>query len=122
MHNPYLQFVNRRFIHSVGSPVCTDELLPQTDFNFCDPDIKLSEIRRIFLSKMSADEFTDWSDPAEWALRISETATGRNTIRPLMVIGDKPLPNATRINISMSRKYTSKKTIRSISPLMMSAQ
>lgn len=101
--------MGNRFIHLFGTPTCNSEELPESDFNFCEPNISASEIRRIFISVANSDPFEDWTVAGEWAVRISETSTDRNAIRPLMVIADKPLPQSQFVNLSMQRKRKVKK-------------
>lgn len=92
-----------------GSPVCGSEELPEADFNFCAPDVRTSEIRRIFVGRVDGDDFADYSVAFEWLLRVSQTSNDKNALRPLMVIGDKPAPNSMRRQLSMERKQTVKK-------------
>ncbi len=79
---------------------CSDPL-PAVSFTDC-PDVKRSEIVRVFLGKPGF-AFNDWSDPAEWAARLSDTWQANTAIRELKVIGDKPLPETTKITISDRR-------------------
>lgn len=99
----------KAFLHIFGSPVCSGEDLPQTDFNFCAPDIRASEIRRIFIARVGAAPFVDWSNGAEWSFRLTQTGTAIDAIRTLWVIGDKPAPTAKRAVISGGRKVTVRK-------------
>jgi len=92
-----------------GAPVCGAETLPAVDFDFCAPDVRLSEIQRVFFAKVSAASFTDWTQAEEWNLRVSETSTDDDAIRALTVIGDKPAPAAQVKEISNQRKFTSRK-------------
>ena len=85
-------------------PTCGTETLPSINFDFCQPEIRESEIRRIFIAKVMAEPFTDWSDVAEWMARLSPDSDSDNAIRELWVIADKPLPNNTVKEISMQRK------------------
>jgi len=93
-----------------GSPVCNDEELPPINFDFCQPDVRTSEIRRLFLSRTGAQPFNDWTLPAEWTLRIDETAMGPDAMRELTVIGDKPTPTSVVKRISLDRKKVVLKT------------
>jgi hypothetical protein len=103
------QSAAKHFLHLFGSPVCNSESLPQTDFNFCAPDIRASEIRRIFIARVGAMPFVDWSNGAEWSFRLTQTGTAIDAIRTLWVIGDKPAPTAKRAVISGGRKVTVRK-------------
>lgn len=109
MKRKFLPFVNRRFSNLAGSPTCGAEELPEVDFDFCDPEIKQSEIQRVFLAKIGAANFTDWTQPAEWTERMSETDMGIDAIRCLTVIGDKPAPASTKKDISNGRKKITRK-------------
>lgn len=87
-------------------PTCGAEELPQVDFDFCNPETGLSEIRRIFIGRISGGGFEDWTNPVEWAQRISEDSMCADAIRAMYVIGDKPIPASLRALISMDRKKT----------------
>lgn len=83
---------------------CDDDL-PSVSFNDdCGSEVHQSEIETLFVSKAGSIAFTDWTDPAEWSTRLSQTAnlTG-NEIRALTVIGDKPAAQASVVNISKER-------------------
>lgn len=88
---------------------CGAEELPPVDFDHCEPEVKLSEIQRIFIGKVGGAPFTDYSNASEWDERISETDTGINAIRVLTVIGDKPVPTTTKKDISGGRKIITRK-------------
>lgn len=103
MKKKFVAFINRRYVHSFGMPTCGAETLPEVDFDYCDPEVKQSEIQRIFLRRTNSADFNDWTQPDEWTTRISETDAGANAIRALTVIGDKPLPNAPKKLISSGR-------------------
>lgn len=109
MKKVFIPFNNRRFVHMVGAPTCGAETLPEVDFNFCEPDIKLSEIQRVFIGKIGSEPFNDWTQAEEWTERMSESSTSINAIRPLTVIGDKPAPAATKKEISNARKINTRK-------------
>lgn len=109
MKRTFLAFVNRRYVHIGGTPSCAAESLPPVDFDFCDPEVKLSEITRIFLAKVGAADFSDWTQAEEWEQRVSETETDIDAIRCLTVIGDKPAPNTTKKDISGGRKFNTRK-------------
>jgi hypothetical protein len=109
MKKKFLPFINRRYVHSVGMPVCADETLGEVDFDFCDPTVATSEIQRIFLRQINSTDFTDWTQADEWNTRVSETSTDADAIRALMVIGDKPTPNAPKKQISGGRTIVPRK-------------
>ena len=97
--------------------------LPPVKFDKCNPVVLLSEITRVFIAKVDAIPFTDWTEATEWVTRLSETTiTGNDYIRPLTVIGDKPAPTPTTKEISGGRTKTINKvhvlniTIDDVSP------
>lgn len=108
MKRKFIVFVNRRYAHAPGV-TCGSETLGAVDFDFCAPEVALSEIQRIFLCKEGGAPFTDWTQPEEWTERISETNTGIDAIRALTVTGDKPAPAVTTKEISNGRKVNTRK-------------
>lgn len=110
MKRKFLPFVNRRYVTTIGFPACTEETLPETNFNFCNPEVNLSEIQRIFLQKISAPAMTDWSQPEQWTSIMSETSTAIDAMRVFTVIGDKPAPAVVEKEISNQRKFVTRKT------------
>ncbi len=109
MKKKFLPFINRRFVTSSGMPVCADETLGEVDFDYCDPETHGSEIQRIFMRQINSTDFTDWKQAEEWTERVSESSTDPDAIRALMVIGDKPAPNAPKKLISGGRTITPRK-------------
>jgi hypothetical protein len=109
MKKKFLVFTNRRYVSSVGMPVCAEETLGEVDFDHCDPETHSSEIQRIFLRQVNSTDFTDWTSPAEWNARVSETSLDMDAIRALTVIGDKPAPNAAKRTISGGRTIVPRK-------------
>jgi hypothetical protein len=108
--NKYSTLVSR-ICHSPGMPVCQDEdPLPETDFDFCEPETHLSEIQRVFLALPESEGFVDWSDRVEWLGRLTQSGTGVNAIRTLTCIGDKPAPNSVKKAISLNRTKITLKT------------
>lgn len=89
---------------------CPDDcsgLLPETNFNNCNPTILASEIIRVFWATANAAPFTDWKSETEWIERVSQTdVADPDTIRVLTVIGDKPAPTSTPRDISGGRQFT----------------
>ena len=77
--------------------------LPATSFAECNPEVNLSQIAKIYVAKPEAASFSDPYDITEWNTRLSETANDADSIRPLTVIGDKPLPEKTEKTISGNR-------------------
>ena len=93
-------------------PVCASAVLPAVSFNFCDPDIRLGEIDRVYITRASsADVLTDVADADEWALRLNQSATipgsGAAPIRELTGIGELVEPEVTETEISDGRKTSS---------------
>lgn len=92
--------------------ICPDDCdfsLPPVSFGECNPEVNLSQIAKIYLAKPQASAFTDVTDINEWNARLSETDTGANAIRPIIVIGDKPLPEKTERTISGGRTVVTDK-------------
>lgn len=83
--------------------------MPPVDFNFCDPNVSASEIRRVFISLVGSEDFTDWSEPREWLTRLSDTSTDINAIRTFWVIGDKPSATVKKVRISNERSKIMKR-------------
>lgn len=103
--------------------ICADDCttaLPVVSFSdSCfGSSIVASEINKVYVALAGAKPFTDFSDPAEWAQRLSETAslpagsgfTVEDLIRPLTVIADKPAPAKTTKDISNGRNVDVTKT------------
>lgn len=86
-------------------PTNCDFDLPPVNFNKCNPIVPMSEIRRIFVAKVTAAPFTNWLNAAEWLTRLSQTSvTGNDYIRPLTVIADKPAAASVIKEISNGRR------------------
>ncbi len=83
---------------------CATQALPKVNFSECGYEINSSEIEDIFIGKADIDPLDDWSDPAEWATRLSQTAVLGQEIRRLTVVGDKPAPAETKKTISKGRE------------------
>lgn len=104
-----ISFENR-FCQLIGSPVCDDGIpMPIVVFDFCNPAIILSEIKTVYLAKTNTPDFFDWSDRNEWQGRVSETSNEIEALRPITVVGDKPLPQTTIRVISNRRKVATDK-------------
>lgn len=91
---------------------CTDtEILPVVSFDDCNPEINKSEIIAIYAAGPDAIAFADFSDPEEWADRLSQTGTpptgstvaAKDLIRRLTVIADEPAPTDVTRAISNNR-------------------
>lgn len=70
----------------------------------CAGDTFASEIEELYIAKADAIAFADWTDPAEWATRLSQTLQVGNEIRKIIVIGDKPAAQSNILNVSKKRK------------------
>jgi hypothetical protein len=110
MHNKFVTIVSR-ICHSAGMPVCpSEEDMPEVDFDFCEPEAKLSEIKRVLFSTISGGEFEDWSNADEWNFRMSYTSEDRRAIRAITCIADKPQPNSIKKQLSNDRRKITSKT------------
>ena len=92
----------------MANPLCPndcDQPLAEVEFDDCAPEINLSEIKRVFISKGSAAAFNNWAQAQEWTERISQNGTEPNAIRELTVIGDMPAGSGVSKDISNGRKY-----------------
>ena len=92
---------------SVINPTCPtgcDSNVPSVDFDYCAPEVYLGEIKRIYVASNDAAAFTDVTDAAEWATRLSETGTGADDIRELYVSADLPAPTRDVIEIDQGRE------------------
>jgi hypothetical protein len=99
---------------NMANPLCPtgcESALPPVAFSQCAPEINYSEIQYIYVAKVNASPFNDWTQPGEWGTRLNQTTlTGNNYIRQLVVIADKPAPAATNIDISGDRTILVEKT------------
>lgn len=99
---------------SVNNPVCPtgcSSILPIVDFDICNPKLYFGEIETIYIASGDADPFTDWTDAAEWAARISNTdIVNTNAIREFDVIADAPAAQSEQITISYGRTVNSPAT------------
>lgn len=90
--------------------------LPIVSFDDCAPTIKSSELIYAYVALASAADFSDVSNPTEWAERLTQdttapvgsVTTSADFIRTLTVTGDMGAPTSTDIDISGGRKYTVK--------------
>jgi hypothetical protein len=89
---------------------CDDDLEP-VSFDECNPSVSASEINHLYVASGGAADFTDVSDPTEWADRLSQDGVppvgsafqAIDLIRELTVIADKPAPSITSKDISNNR-------------------
>lgn len=95
---------------TITCPTGCETALPIVKFNECSPRVNLSEIEKIYVAKPIAKAFTDVAIATEWSTRLSETSvTGDDSIRPLIVIGDKPQPANVVKDISNGRRINVRK-------------
>lgn len=97
---------------ATGPVSCAEDCefeLPRVKFAECDPEINLSQISDIYAAQPDAASLSDWTDPAVWAARLSETSTDADAIRPIKVVGDKPKPETQTKIISGKRKIVTDK-------------
>lgn len=91
---------------------CDSTELPIVSFDDCAPELNKSEITSVFMALPDAADFVNEGDPAEWAARLSQSATppvgtaAKDMIRQLTVIGDKPAPTETLYAASNNRSVT----------------
>ena len=95
------------------NPVCPTGctgILPQLDFDYCDPVLGFGEITHVFLATVDAECFTDEASLAEWLARLSNTSADPDAIRFMHVKADKPLAEREEVEISLGRKIKSPAT------------
>lgn len=91
---------------------CASAVLPAVEFNFCDPDIRLGQIDRVYVTRAgTGDVLTDVEDADEWGTRIDNDAvipgSGAAPIRELTGIGSLAEAEVTETDISDGRKTSS---------------
>lgn len=87
------------------NPVCPtgcETPTPAVSFSACAPEVNAAEISKLWIT--SGNGLADVSDASEWLARLSQDGTDEGAIRELTVIGDKPRPSVTKIDISGGRK------------------
>lgn len=92
----------------MANPLCgskCSETLAAVKFSDTCPEINLSEIKRIFLTKPTAAAFKDYTTAAEWTTRLNQTGDAEGVIRSLTVIGDKPAASPITKDVSNNRKF-----------------
>lgn len=105
-------------ITTLTCPTDCEPSLPVVAFNDCDPEIKLSQGKKLYIALPTAAAFAAADDIAEWADRLSQTAalpnelnvsvTVEDLIRTITIIGDIPAPSVSTKDISGGRKYNTK--------------
>lgn len=81
---------------------CSD--LPIVSFDDCAPEIKSSQLQKLYVALYTAPAFTNWKNGNQWAARISADSQDANAIRELTIIGDVPAPSASEKDVSGGRK------------------
>lgn len=74
---------------------CDAELLP-VQFDPCNTNYAYMEIGTIFIANVG-NPLTDWTDPAEWASRISDSATDADAVREIPLIGTLDIASGDQI-------------------------
>ena len=94
-------------------PTGCDGLLPEVDFNYCDPDVQFGEIDKIYVMARDGSPLLDWESLSEWNSRIVASGVAPSSaddIIELHVIGDQPLPESDELVISLDRRIQTPKT------------
>lgn len=92
-------------------PICPEDCgdnSAQVEFDECAPEVHEGQIAKIYRTNVG-NPLVDWTDPLEWAARLDDTAASADAILTFHVIGDKPAPTSTPIDISLGRKALGKK-------------
>lgn len=94
-----------------NDPECPENCqteLPEVDFSRCNPVTNPAQISYLYVTNVG-NSMTDWTSAPEWAGRISNTSANADAIRQMFVIGSKPKPESTKIQISLGRTIIGKK-------------
>ena len=92
----------------MANPLCPtgcNSVLGSVLFDDCEPNINLSEIKRIFVAVGNTPAFEDWKVAQEWVERINQVGDTAGVIRALTVIGDKPAASPVKKEISNGRQW-----------------
>lgn len=93
-------------------PTCPTDcngILPEVNFNDCAPVFAFGRLTRLYVGKPNAPAFDDESDPTEWASRLSLDGGADTNLRPLTIVGAKPVPTYTTLEYSDQRKVVTTK-------------
>jgi len=85
-----------------------DTQLPAVDFDICNPQVKFGQIGTLYITNIG-NPLTDETDLAEWQARWALAQIDPAKIITLDIIGDKPVAEATIIDISKNRKVQGNK-------------
>lgn len=92
----------------IGCPEGCESLLPEVEFDLCNPDVHFGQISDVFITNVGY-EMTDETDPTEWAARLALASSDPAKIIQLKGIGDKPAAEANILEISYGRKVSGNK-------------
>lgn len=90
---------------SIDTLVCANNCeseLPVVEFSQCAPELLQAQVSVVYLAN-DGYPLTDWTNPAEWASRISNDSTNANAIREMTVIASIADPTVTEKKISGGR-------------------
>lgn len=93
-------------IETITCPTDCTAILPTVSFSQCAPALLQAQVSVIYLSN-DGYALTDWTNPEEWASRISASGSNANAIRELTVIGSIAAPTQTEKKISGQRRVYS---------------
>lgn len=82
--------------------------LPAVEADFCAPDFNLGQLKYLYFTN-AGEGLTDVTDPVEWGLRLDQSGAATDAIRTLHIIGDKPAPEVTNVELSLGREASTEK-------------
>lgn len=97
---------------SISLPVCPTGCTASphsVEFSDCTPELHEGPIEYLYIGTRGND-FSDWTQTAEWSARIDNTGTNATDIRQLRVIGEQPRAEGSEKKISGNRRYLGPKT------------
>lgn len=89
-------------IDTLICPVDCSGILPTVSFSECAPVLLQAQVSDLYL-KNDGNALTDWTNPEEWASRISNSSPDSTAIRQLTVIASIAAPTVTEKKISHRR-------------------
>lgn len=95
---------------SISCPIGCSVAPPPVEANYCNPDVTNAQVTKLYITALDAVAFSDITDPAEWATRLSNTSLDPDAIRTLNVVGDKPAATATEVELGADKMATINKT------------
>lgn len=90
-------------------PTSCSSTLPPVSFDECNPEINGAQVAKVYVTNIG-NPLADWTNPVEWQSRLDDTASAADSILTMHVIGSKPVPTGTEVEISLGRKIVGKKT------------